>query len=313
MPASITKRNGRRIETAVRRAAAGKQLVLAVSGGRDSMALLHASAIAAPESVIAVATFDHGTGPAASRATAVVAEEAAALGFPVVIGRAPRAGASEAEWRADRFLFLSDVASRTASVVATAHTRDDQVETVLMRIMRGAGARGLAGLYAPSATVRPFLDCSREDVAAYAAATGARWIDDPTNASMRYLRNRVRRDVLPALLRVRPGLEDDLLDLARGAAAWRDSVDALAAAMSHIDSAVRHVSVAVEDLTTYSRTELAVLWPAIAARVGLAMDWRGTERAAAFTIESRVGARIQLSGGWEISRSRHLFELGRWR
>jgi hypothetical protein len=101
--------------------------------------------------------------------------------------------------------------------------------------------------------------------------------------------------------------------LARGAAAWRDRVDAIASAISSVDSARGVVSVAAEQLQGYSRAELSVLWPAIAAQVGVAMDWRGTARAAAFTTESRVGARIQLSGGWEIWRSRHLFELGRWR
>lgn len=307
---------GRRIETSVRRAAAGRDLVLAVSGGRDSMALLHAAARSVPRALVAVATFDHGTGPAATRATELVADEAAALGVPVVVGHAAApAATSEAEWRAERYRFLRDVSARTGGVVATAHTRDDQVETVLMRVLRHAGARGLAGLYAPSDTVRPLLECGREEVAAYAAGVGARWVEDPTNGSMRYLRNRIRRDLLPALSRAMPTLDDELLHLARGAAGWRDRLDALAAVVSRVSGERDSVSVAVpaDALTGHSRAELQVLWPAIAARVGLAMDWRGTVRAAAFTTRSRVGARIQLSGGWEISRSRHLFELGRWR
>jgi len=283
------------------------------------MALLHATARAIPRDLVVVATFDHGTGTAATRATEFVASEAGRLGFPVVIGRgeggarAAGGGSSEAEWRAARMQFLRDVVARTGGMVATAHTRDDQVETVLMRVLRDSGARGLAGLYARTDTVRPLLDCSRDDVAHYAEEVGAAWVEDPTNASMRYMRNRVRRDLLPALSRATPGLDDELLGLARGAAAWRDRLDAMAAAISHVDMRGRGVSVAVNDVTGYSRAELSVLWPAIAARVGLAMDWRGTVRAAAFTTQSRVGARIQLSGGWEISRSRHLFELSRWR
>lgn len=311
----------RRVEAAVRRAVAGRDLVLAVSGGRDSMALMHAAARLSPRAVRLVATFDHGTGPVATRASALAAAEASRLGFPVVVGHAAAddARASEAEWRSERMGFLRAVAQRASREagrpvrISTAHTRDDQVETVLMRVLRHAGARGLAALYARGEVVRPLLECSRADVAAYAEHVGAVWVEDPTNESMRYFRNRVRRDLLPALSRARPELHDDLLSLARGAADWRDRVDAVALAVSHIDAARGVISVAAADLEGYSRAELSVLWPAIAARVGLAMDWRGTARAAAFTTESRVGARIQLSGGWEILRSRHLFELGRWR
>lgn len=322
LPAVSTMRGSRRVEAAVRRVVAGRDLVLAVSGGRDSMALMHAVARTAPATARVVATFDHGTGAAATRATELAATEASRLGFAVVVGHASPdtsdVAESEAAWRAGRLAFLRDVARRVAddvgrpAFIATAHTRDDQVETVLMRVLRHAGARGLAGLYARSEVIRPLLDCSRAEVASYAESVGAVWVDDPTNDSMRYFRNRVRRDLLPALARVRPELNDDLLSLARGAADWRDRVDAIAAAISRVDLARGVVSVAAEELAGYSREELSVLWPAIAARVGLAMDWRGTVRAAAFTTQSRVGARIQLSGGWEIWRSRHLFELGRW-
>lgn len=311
MSASLSSGKSRRIETAVRRAAAGKKLVLAVSGGRDSMALLHATARAASRSLLTVATFDHGTGAAATRAAELVATQATSLGFPVVIGRAAEPGTSEAEWRADRLAFLADVAARTGGVVATAHTRDDQVETILMRVLRDSGARGLAGLYAAGQTVRPLLSCSRAEVAAYAQDVGARWVEDPTNASTRFLRNRVRRDLLPALSEAAPGFEDRLLDVARRAATMRDQLDELIATLARVAANNGSVSVAAGDLAGYSRAELAVLWPAIASRVGLAMDWRGTERAAAFTIDSRVGARIQLTGGWEISRSRDGFELRR--
>jgi tRNA(Ile)-lysidine synthase len=277
------------------------------------MALLHAFRRAEPNAVTAVATFDHGTGPAATRAASLVASESARLGFTAVVGRASAPGASEAEWRDARRRFLAEVVQRTGGIVTTAHTRDDQVETVLMRVLRDAGARGLAGLYAGGATLRPFLDCPRDEVAQYAGEVGAKWVEDPTNASMRFFRNRVRRDLLPAMTRVKPGFDDQLIGLARRAGVWRERLDALVVPLAQVSAAGTSVSVAVQDLSPYSREELSSVWPAIAARVGLAMDWRGTERAAAFTNESRSGARIQLSGGWEISRSRHMFELRRWR
>ena len=288
-----------------------------MSGGRDSMALLHAFARVAPRSVVVVATFDHGTGAAATRAADLVASESAKLRIPVVVGRAGALqggeGASEAEWRQARRQFFAEVTDRTGGVVATAHTRDDQVETVLMRVLRDSGARGLAGLYAASKTVRPFLDCSRDEVAEYADEVGAVWVEDPTNASMRFFRNRVRRDLLPAISRVKPGFDEQLIGLAREAGLWRAKLDALVAPLARVSSTGSSVFVAVGDLSPYSREELSSMWPAIAARVGLAMDWRGTERAAAFTNESRTGARMQLSGGWEIARSRDVFELRRWR
>jgi tRNA(Ile)-lysidine synthase len=203
--------------------------------------------------------------------------------------------------------FLGEVAERAGAVVATAHSRDDQIETVLMRVMREAGARGLAGLFASSETLRPLIECSRDEVADYARSVGAAWIEDPTNASMRFLRNRVRRDLLPALRVVNRKLGDELIGLARCAASWRRRLDAVARSISRVERGA--ASIPTDAVGECSLAELSVVWPAVAARVGLAMDWRGTERAAAFTKESRVGGRIPLSGGWEISRSRDRFEL----
>ena len=278
----------RPVERAVRLAARGKRLVLAVSGGRDSMAMLHAAARVARGSVSMVATFDHGTGPAATRAAALVASEAGALGFPVVIGHAMNTGKSEAEWRAMRLSFLRDVAQRADAVVATAHTRDDQVETVLMRALRDAGARGLAGLYALGEFERPLLEVSRAEVASYAASVGARWLEDPTNESTRHLRNRVRRDLLPALSRVRPGFEDDVLRVARRAANWRGVLEAVLTEAVGVTPLREGLAVTARSLAGLSAEELAVLWPAIAARAGLRMDWRGTDRAVAFTTAGKV-------------------------
>jgi tRNA(Ile)-lysidine synthase len=306
----------RRVEAAVGGAAAGKRLVLAVSGGRDSMALMHAAARACPGSVRCVASFDHGTGTAATDAVDLVAREAMRLGFAVAIGRSALPGASEATWRHARLGFLESVVDEARAhgeecVVATAHTRDDQAETVLMRILRGAGARGIAGLYAPSSIRRPLLDFSRDEVASYAKQVGATWAEDPTNVSRRFFRNRVRLDLLPALAKASPGFDDELIALSRKAAAWRADLESVVEQLVETDEVRPRVSVAAPLMQGYSRDELAVLWPAIAGRVGLAMDWRGTERAAAFTNRSRVGARIPLSGGWEIARSRERLELRR--
>ena len=277
------------------------------------MALLHAAARVCPRSVAMVATFDHGTGAAATRAARLVANEGAALGFPCVTGRSSRPGATEAEWRAERLAFLDDVAGRVGARVATAHTRDDQVETVVMRAMRGAGARGLAGLYSESPRLRPFLSVSRAQVAAYAGAVYAAWAEDPTNTSTRHLRNRVRRDLLPAIRRAAPDFETEVLVMARDAARWRRHLDAAVSAAIRISARRDGVAVAAADLAGFSTDALAVLWPAIAARAGVVADRRGTRRAVAFTSRGRVGARVQLSDGWTLSRSRETFELRRER
>ena len=293
-------------------------MVLAVSGGLDSMVLLDAMARSAPERVAAVAVFDHGSGPSASRAAAFVCAEAAARGLPAVVGHAGRLASREAVWREARWDFLRTVARSTGAVVVTGHTQDDQVETVLLRALRGAGARGLAGLYAAAAGVsRPLLGTPRAAVAAYAAERGVRSITDPTNASRLFMRNRVRHDLLPALLRVRPGLDAELLALARRAAELRRAVDGVAATMgrvAHHRDGSRSRSVAVADLTGYDAESLAVLWPALAARAGLALDRRGTRRLAAFTTSrGRAGASMQLAGGWEVVRERGWLSLRRTR
>jgi tRNA(Ile)-lysidine synthase len=291
-----------------------ERFVLAVSGGLDSMVLLDAAARVARGRVAIVATFDHGSGAYATRAAALVCREAGSRGLPAVVGRGAGRPATEAAWREARWEFLRAVAARAGGVVVTAHTEDDQVETILMRAMRGAGARGLAGLYAPGTDIRrPFAAMSRASLERYAAARGVRSVTDPTNLSRRFFRNRVRLDLLPALARARPSLKEELLAISRRAAAWRSEVDALVAAMTP-DIAADSLSVAIDSLRDYDEESLAVLWPALAARVGLALDWRGTRRLAEFTSSRRrVGASVHLAGGWEVLRDRGCFTLRRTR
>ncbi len=291
-------------------AAADGPLVLAVSGGCDSMVLLHAAAAVDRRRVAAVATFDHGTGAAARRAVALVRETCAALDVPVHVGGGVPVRATEAAWREARWAFLRGVARTHGARIATAHTRDDHVETVLMRVLRGSGARGLAGLHAESAVVRPVLALDRGTIRAFAVTCAVRFVDDPTNTSRRYLRNRIRLDLLPALRRVHPAIDDELLAWSRAAAAVRAALDARAREVSMVSEDGR-LAVAASGVVGYSRESLAALWPALAARAGVALDRRGTERIASFTINGRVGARVQLSGGWEVHRGRDRFELRR--
>lgn len=289
--------------TAVRGALAGHRqpVILAVSGGLDSIVLLDAAAKVAHERIAAVATFDHGTGPAARQAVALVQREGDVRRIQVVVGRATHLRRSEAAWRAARWSFLTQAARERGADVVTAHTADDQVETVCMRALRGAGARGLAGLYADSSVIRPLLGLHRADVAAYAAMVGLHHVEDPGNGSPAHLRNRLRNDLLPAIARTTPAFATGMLALARDAAAVRRQLDGIADRISVL-AGRGAVSVPLAGMDGIAADGVAALAPALAERAGIVLDRRGTTRLTQFILKSRVGSRIQLSGGGEAVR-----------
>ena len=289
--------------------------VLAVSGGLDSMVLLTAASRLPPRARrnILVATFDHGTGKAAGRAAALVARQAFRAGFLCVTGRASTVGTKEEEWRRGRWAFLQQVARKRDSCVVTAHNLDDQVETVFMRILRDAGPRGLAGLYAESEIVRPFLNISRATLAEYAERHRVLFVQDPSNRDRKHLRNRIRLDILPSIVRRNPGFPDELLSLARKAAEWRRNLEDLAGSVESESEREGGLRINRSSLEGFDEDCLRVLWPALAARASVVMDRRGTQRAAEFTIKGATGGTIQLSGGVEIVMRRDHMLLRRWR
>ncbi|MEW5918873.1 MAG: tRNA lysidine(34) synthetase TilS [Gemmatimonadota bacterium] len=270
-------------------------LVLAVSGGLDSMALLHmVRRRAGIRTRSCVATFDHATGPHATEAVELVRSTARRYGIPVVSGRARRRAASESEWRNMRWEFLSKVAAQRGATLVTAHTRDDQIETVVMRVLRGAGARGIAALYAESPIVRPLLRTSRQALERYAAAHRLKHAEDPSNTNRRYLRNRVRHDLLPAIRSVQPEFERSILRLSREAAELRRRAESVAVSVSVLIAEQLWVDAAA--LGRLDRAAIAVLWPAIVARLGPALDRRGIVRATDFALRSRSGQQAQCTG-----------------
>lgn len=311
----------------IRRLPAGRS-VLAVSGGRDSMVLLEAFASTRPADIAAVATYDHGTGRVATKAARLVERRALQLGLPVVSGSLPTGTASdEAAWRAARWKFLRGWAAELNANVVTAHTWDDQVETVLLRLLRDAGARGLAGMLADASDdtdvriLRPFIGVSRAHVAAYAAQWTVPFVEDPSNASLRFARNRARHEILPALERAAPGFSAWCyglstraaalrLDVARWADEWlRPTVSGGAAAAATSMDRRRSVSVRAAPLAGLGSQSAGLVWPEVAARVGLAMDRRGIARVVAWAPSAAVGGRIQLAGGAEILRTQSAFVL----
>ncbi len=295
------------------RATLAERAVLAVSGGADSMVMASLVFEARPDLIAAIATVNHGTGPAANAAEALVAGWAAERGLPLRVGRVASVRASESAWRAARWRFLSTVATEFGTRVAVAHTEDDQVETVFMRLLRGSGVRGLAGLLAAGAVLRPLLGESRAAVRGHAERGSVPFVDDPSNADLRHLRNRVRLELLPRIERETPGFRAWLLSIGVAAAEWRrnvsEAVDAWWAPVVQDD--LRSVFVPRDRSRTPSESEAALFWPDVAGRVGVALDRRGTVRLASFTMKSASGLQMPLSGGATVTSARAGWTLHR--
>ena len=277
------------------------------------MALLHAFAELRRGDLSAVATFDHGTGVAAAEGVELVVRECLRRGISVVAGRAPAWTSterySEVSLRQARWAFLRAVAHERKAAIVTAHTRDDQAETVAMRILRGASARGLAGMCAPTSGVhRPLLVVSRDALARYATTTGIAHVNDPSNADTGYLRNRLRADLLAAAEAARPGFTDQLVAIGERAAAWRAQMAALVDLLGtrRIGDAVVVDANLLERLSTEG---LAIVWPELAGRAGTVLDRRGVERLAHWTPVAKPGQRMPLSGGALVERTARTFVI----
>jgi len=219
------------------------QLVLAVSGGPDSLCLADAVLAIAPRRMLRpiIAHLDHGLRGAASAADAdFVRAFAEARGVPCVVERADvRAHAQvhkcsiEVAARQVRYRFLADVAeAHQAPWVALAHHADDQAETVLLRLIRGTGLLGLRGMRphsplptAPHLTVvRPLLRVTRADIERYCHEQHLSPRHDATNEALDYTRNRIRHELLPLLERYNPNIRAVLVRLADTIAADLDII-----------------------------------------------------------------------------------------
>jgi tRNA(Ile)-lysidine synthase len=216
-------------------------VVLAVSGGPDSMALLHGAARAvgtdATRWQLRVAHLDHALRSDSGADGRFVADAARMLRLPcrverVDVGAQARDDGRSIEeaGREARYAFLKRVATDSA-VVMTAHTADDDAETVLINLLRGSGPAGMAGIPPRRGRiVRPLLGCRRDELRALLDAAGVGYRIDPSNADPVFLRNRVRAEVLPLLERLRPGAVERIGRFSRLAAADDALLDDLAAA-----------------------------------------------------------------------------------
>jgi tRNA(Ile)-lysidine synthase len=188
------------------RPVSGLRVLLAVSGGADSMALLDGSAELAQGLglTLGVACVDHQLREGARAELETVKVEAERRGVPFfgLTVELAQGGNLEARARALRYDALEQLRRREGfALIATAHTIDDQAETVLMRLLRGSALRGSAAIRARTGTlVRPMLRCRRAEARAHVQTRGVPFFTDPMNVDPRFLRARVRQELLPALV-----------------------------------------------------------------------------------------------------------------
>lgn len=217
----------------------GDRIAVGVSGGADSVALLRFLAALRPQFgwVLVVCHIHHGLrGAEADRDECFVRALAEQLGLPCAVSRIDAAALAlrdhisvEEAGRMARYAFFAQTAGEGGRI-ATAHTLDDSIETVLMNLVRGTGLRGLCGIPRIRGNiVRPLLDCTRAEVEDYLGALGQPYCTDSTNLTDDYTRNRIRHDILPRLCALNPNFPGAMARMLPRLAAQQALTDCLAA------------------------------------------------------------------------------------
>ena len=293
-----------------RAALGGRPIVLAVSGGPDSLGLLLAAAAVRGRPELVAAHFSHGLRPSADpRAARLVKRVAASLGIALEHGSA-HAGPSEEAARDARYGFLAEVAAaHGASAVVTAHTQDDQAETLLLRLTRGAGLRGAGAMRELSeraaggarlTLLRPLLGVSRAEMAGVCEEAGIEPVHDGSNRRLRYARNRVRSRVMRELTHLNPNAAGALARFAESAQADDALLRTLAA------EAIQRHETREDGRVAWRRGPLSELPEPLRARV-LASAWEHVAGAGAALSAAKLGAAARLirgPGGGELALGR---------
>lgn len=341
--------------------AAGERICVAVSGGADSTALLRALLTRREELgiLLSVLHVEHGLrGQAAVEDAAFVQALAGRFDLPceVVAVDTPQRMAAQKESaetaaRALRYQVFRDVlAAGKADKVATAHTLDDQAETVLMKLLRGAWTEGLSGIHpvlqwgeagaragrnghAPrQSCIRPFLSVQRTQIELYLQKIGQPWREDETNQSSAYTRNRIRHELLPKLRAFNPQIDSALAHIAENARAeeqhWQAELDRLLPRLllpgkptrgggRSVSTAPGAVEIAMEilHLKELDAGLLRRVLRAAAERAGASLDFDSTDRLLAFVASDTNGpsqrGRLDLTGGIVVERSARELRFGR--
>jgi tRNA(Ile)-lysidine synthase len=260
----------------------GARLAIALSGGADSMALLDGVCTLAAQHALRLSAIHvhHGLSPNADAWAAFCAEQCAARGVPLVTHRLnlsrERGTSLEARARKLRYerLFAADV-----DAIALAHHADDQAETLLLQLLRGAGPHGLAAMpeFKPGrpALIRPLLGFTRQTLLAYARARKLSWVEDESNADAHYARNFLRREIAPLLRSRFPGYPATLVR----ATSHQADAAALADELAALDAA------GAVDGAGLARARLAELSPARARNL---LRWYLRERGLRSPSEARL-------------------------
>ncbi len=297
-----------------------QRVLVAVSGGADSVALLHL--LAALGQRIAVGHVHHGLRPGAERDLVFVADLSHRLGVPCrtrrVDARARDGRSPEARARSMRYAALEELRRELdCAYTATAHTLDDQAETVLLRAVRGTGLAGLSGIAPGSEAgrlLRPLLAIPRAELRAYLEARSLVWREDPTNRDLSIPRNRMRASVLPVLEQIHPGAARKLAQLAELARESRDGEGAqieaaLARASSNEAGGIWLDPMPLAGLSPAGRQRALVVF---LARAGLGgrVTRAHVRRLERFLDEAPRGAALSLPGAHALVRRAERFWLG---
>lgn len=275
-------------------------MAVALSGGPDSTALLLLLHELAPafDWQLEALHFDHGIRPGGRERERRLRARLVETGIPLVVGRpAHRPQRDHASLRQARYAWLRKAARRRgADRIVTAHQRDDQAETVLFRILRGTGNRGLSGIPVRRGRfVRPLLPFRREELQDWLTERGVETFDDPSNRDFHYARNRLRHRLLPALeATAGPDIEDRLVALGAAAAAVRAATEAVAARALAAFGTGRAGAWPVE-----LRAEALRL---AARRRGVRLRGAAARRAAASMLDLTSGHGLDLGQGLRLER-----------
>jgi tRNA(Ile)-lysidine synthase len=196
----------------------GSPYVVMLSGGRDSTCLLHACAEIAGAATVSALHINYGLRAAAEREEQHCRELCAQLGVPCEVDRAPpppAIGNLQAWARGHRYLLARRLTERHGAQTVVGHTADDQLETILYRLISSPSRRAVLGMRERDGVLlRPLLGVTRADTTAYCERHGLSWCDDESNDSDAYVRNRIRHELVPLLTQLHPGAARNVLTLA---------------------------------------------------------------------------------------------------
>jgi tRNA(Ile)-lysidine synthase len=289
------------------------RVLVALSAGPDSTALLAALALlrdAGEIDSVAALHVDHGLRAGGEEDAACAAAACERFGVRLALAKVKVGpGNVQVQARRARYAALEAEAERIgATCIATGHTRTDQAETVLLRLLRGAGARGLAAIPPRRGRlVRPLIDRSRAEGIRFLTEIGVRWRDDPSNATPRFARNRVRLSLWPVVLALAPAAEGAL---ARAADLAREDERALARRARRIVGAETFADVArlARAPVAVRRRALRRMWRNATGRVAR-LEAKHVEAMLALAERGRPG-RAALPGGLEARCRYGRIEIG---